>query len=86
LIEWIVVLFIIFIIFIVIASATGQSEDLYVEESGQKVLFIEPEKGQWMNELSSGLDRLKPQENVLDYGLGRNYFCIYRMFGETLVI
>ncbi|MDH5451047.1 MAG: hypothetical protein OEX77_09180 [Candidatus Bathyarchaeota archaeon] len=76
-IEWIIILFIIFIIFVVIASAAGRREDLYVDEGDQKVLFIEPEKDKWMNELASGLDRLKPQENVLDYTLGRYYFQVY---------
>lgn len=64
-------------IFIAILSSAGKSEDLYVNVDGQRVLFMEPEKEQWLDVLSSGLDRLMPAENVQDYGLGRYYFEVY---------
>lgn len=80
LVEWLL-LFFIFIMFLVfiagISQAVGSKEDPYVNVDGQRVLFVEPEKEQWMNELSSGLDTLRPEENVLDYSFAKHYVRVY---------
>ena len=68
---------IIIVVVLAILRSIGQAEDLYVNVNGQKLLFVDPEKDLWMNALSLGLDRLKAQENVLDYGLGRYYIEVY---------
>lgn len=79
-VEWAIIIFVVFIIFIILAAVSrsiGESENLYVMVNGQETLFIEPEKEKWMGILTSGLDRLKRGENILDYGLGRYYRQIY---------
>jgi len=65
------------VVILAILGSLGQAEDLYINVNGQRLLFVEPEKHLWTNTLSSGLERLKPQENILDYGLGRYYFEVY---------
>jgi hypothetical protein len=80
LVEWLIIGFIGFIVilFLIVALVgSEQSENLYVNVDGQQVLFIEPEKEKWMEFLSTGLDRLRQDETILNYGLGRYYFQFY---------
>lgn len=75
--EWVYIIvgIIVFFVFLAILAAVsthiGNAENMFVSVDGQQVLFIEPEKEQWMNVLSTGLERLKEGENMLHYGMGR---------------